>query len=81
MLRLGVDRGRPVAGRPAAVAIMIDDRPDMDVLADAGTADEALEAVRRILRSLCAGLPATRRRARLQLRGGHTDPDRQPQGD
>jgi hypothetical protein len=40
------DRGRPVAGCPAAVAITIDDRPDMDVLGDAGTADEALEAVR-----------------------------------
>jgi DNA-binding NarL/FixJ family response regulator len=30
---------------------MIDERPDMDVLEEAGTADEALEAIRRIRRS------------------------------
>jgi DNA-binding NarL/FixJ family response regulator len=34
----------------AGLAKLIDDQPDLDVLAGAGTADEALEAIRRIRR-------------------------------
>jgi len=50
-LRLGVIVVDPLPVVRAALAIMIDDRPDMDVLAEAGTAEEALEAIRRIRRS------------------------------
>jgi len=35
----------------AGLSMLIDDRPDMEVLADAGTADEGLEIVSRVRRS------------------------------
>ncbi len=35
----------------AGLAMLIDDRPDMEVLADAGTADEGLEIVSRVRRT------------------------------
>jgi DNA-binding NarL/FixJ family response regulator len=50
-LRLGVIVVDPLPVVRAALALMIDDRPDMDVLAEAGTAEEALDALRRIRRS------------------------------
>jgi len=50
-LRLGVIVVDPLPVVRSALALMIDDRPDMDVLAEAGTAEEALEALRRIHRS------------------------------
>ena len=50
-LRLGVIVVDPLPVVRAALALMIDDRPDMDVLEEVGTADEALEAIRRIRRS------------------------------
>ena len=50
-LRLGVIVVDPLPVVRAALALMIDDRPDLDVLAEAGTAEEALEAIRRIRRS------------------------------
>ncbi len=58
---LGVIVVDPLPVVRAALAAMIDDRPDMDVLADMGTADEALEAIRRINRGhvcvlVCLGL-------------------------
>jgi DNA-binding NarL/FixJ family response regulator len=49
--RLGVIVVDPLPVVRAGLALMIDDRPDMDVLAEAGTAEEALEAIRRIRRS------------------------------
>lgn len=50
-LRLGVIVVEPLPVVRAALALMIDNRPDLDVLAEAGTAEQALEAVRRIRRS------------------------------
>jgi DNA-binding NarL/FixJ family response regulator len=50
-LRLGVIVVDPLPVVRSALALLIDDRPDMDVLEEAGTADEALEAIRRIRRS------------------------------
>jgi DNA-binding NarL/FixJ family response regulator len=50
-LRLGVIVVDPLPVVRSALALMIDDRPDMDVLEEAGTADEALEAIRRIRRT------------------------------
>jgi DNA-binding NarL/FixJ family response regulator len=35
----------------AGIGMLIDDRPDMEVVAEAGTADEAIEAVQRVRRS------------------------------
>jgi DNA-binding NarL/FixJ family response regulator len=49
--RLGVIVVDPLPVVRAALALMIDDQPDMDVLAQAGTTDEALEAIRRVRRS------------------------------
>jgi DNA-binding NarL/FixJ family response regulator len=49
-LRPGVIVVDPLPVVRAALAKMIDDQPDLDVLAEAGTADEALEAIRRIRR-------------------------------
>ena len=49
--RLGVIVVDPLPVVRAGLALMIDDRPDMDVLAEAGTAEEALEAIPRIRRS------------------------------
>jgi DNA-binding NarL/FixJ family response regulator len=50
-LRLGVIVVDPLPVVRAALALLIDDRPDTDVLAEAGTAEEALDAIRRIRRS------------------------------
>jgi DNA-binding NarL/FixJ family response regulator len=36
----------------AGLGLLIDDRPDMEVLVEAGTADEGLEAIQRIRRSM-----------------------------
>ena len=49
--RLGVVVVDPLAVVRAGVARLIGDLPDMQVLAEAGTADECLAAVRRIRRS------------------------------
>ena len=45
--RLGVVLVDPLPVVRAGIALLIDDRPDMEVLAEAGTADEALEIVSR----------------------------------
>ena len=49
--RLGVILVDPLPVVRAGMAMLIDDRPDMDVIADAGTADEGLEIVSRVRRS------------------------------
>ena len=49
--RLGVIVVDPLPVVRAGMAMLIDDRPDMEVLADTGTADEALEIVSRVRRS------------------------------
>jgi DNA-binding NarL/FixJ family response regulator len=36
----------------AGLGLLIDDRPDMEVLAEAGTADEGIEAIQRVRRSM-----------------------------
>ena len=49
--RLGVILVDPLPVVRAGMAMLIDDRPDMDVIADAGTADEGLEIVSRVRQS------------------------------
>jgi DNA-binding NarL/FixJ family response regulator len=49
--RLGAIVVDPLPVVRAALALMIDDLPDMDVLAQAGSAEDALEAVRRVRRT------------------------------
>src|SRR3990170_9037024 len=49
--RLGVVLVDPLPVVRAGLALLIDERPDMEVLAEAGTAEEALEALARIRRS------------------------------
>jgi DNA-binding NarL/FixJ family response regulator len=49
--RLGVIVVDPMPVVRAGLALLIDDRPDMDVLVEAGTAEEALEAIPGIHRS------------------------------
>ncbi|MBI2238976.1 MAG: response regulator transcription factor [Actinobacteria bacterium] len=49
--RLGVVVVDPLAVVRAGIGLLIDDRPDLDVLGEAGTADEGLEAIRRLRRS------------------------------
>jgi two-component system response regulator DevR len=49
----------------AGLGLLIDDRPDMEVIAEAGTADEGLEAIKRIRRSRVIVLVG------LGLRGEH----------
>ncbi len=49
--RLGVIVVDPMPVVRAGLALMIDDRPDMDVLVEAGSAEEALEAIPGIHRS------------------------------
>ncbi len=49
--RLGVVVVDPLPVVRAGLSLLIEDRPDLDVLAEAGTAEEALEAVRRIRRN------------------------------
>jgi DNA-binding NarL/FixJ family response regulator len=64
-LRPGVIVVDPLPVVRAALAKMIDDQPDLDVLAEAGTADEALETIRRIRRDDLSVLVA------LGLEGDH----------
>ena len=49
--RLGLVVVDPLAVMRAGLAMLIGDQPDMEVLAEAGTVDECLAAVRRIRRS------------------------------
>ena len=49
--RLGVVIVDPLAVVRAGLGMLIGDLPDMQVLAEAGSADECLKAVRRIRRS------------------------------
>ncbi len=49
--RLGVILVDPLHVVRAGLALLIDDRPDMEILAEAGTAEEGLEAIRRIRRA------------------------------
>ena len=51
--RLGVVVVDPLAVVRAGLGMLIDDLPDMQVLAEAGTADECLAALRRISASAC----------------------------
>lgn len=50
--RLGVIVVDPLPVVRAGLRLLIEDRPDLEVLAEAGSADEALEAVQRVRRSL-----------------------------
>jgi DNA-binding NarL/FixJ family response regulator len=54
--RLGVVLVDPLPVVRAGLGMLIEDRPDMEVLAEAGTADEALEAIHRIRRSRVVAL-------------------------
>jgi len=49
--RLGVVLVDPLPVVRAGIRLLIDDRPDMEVLAEAGTGEQGLEAVQRIRRS------------------------------
>jgi DNA-binding NarL/FixJ family response regulator len=49
--RLGVVLVDPLPVVRAGIRLLIDDRPDLEVLAEAGTGEEALETVQRIRRS------------------------------
>jgi two-component system response regulator DevR len=49
--RLGVIVIDPLPVVRAGIAMLIDDRPDMEVLAEAGDADAGLEAIQRVRRS------------------------------
>lgn len=49
--RLGVVLVDPLPVVRAGLRLLIDDRPDMEVLNEAGTADEALEVIQRVRRS------------------------------
>ncbi len=50
--RIGVIVVDPLPVVRAGLRLLIEDRPDMEVLAEAGTADEGLDAVQRVRRSL-----------------------------
>lgn len=54
--RLGVVLVDPLPVVRAGLGMLIEDRPDMEVLAEAGTADEALEVIHRIRRSRVVAL-------------------------
>lgn len=54
--RLGVIVVDPLAVVRASLALLIDEQPDMEVVAQAGDIDEALAAIRRIRRSRVAVL-------------------------
>src|ERR671910_682411 len=63
--RLGVVVVEPLAVVRAGLGILLGDRPEMEVLAEAGSADDCLEALRRIRRSrpvvlVGLGLPGER---------------------
>jgi DNA-binding NarL/FixJ family response regulator len=49
--RLGVILVEPLPVVRAGTRLLIDDRPDMEVLAEAGTADDGLEAITRVRRT------------------------------
>lgn len=49
--RLGVILIEPLPVVRAGLALLIEDRPDMEVLAEAGDADEGIEAIQRVRRS------------------------------
>ena len=49
--KLGVVLIDPLSVVRAGLGMLVDDRPDMEVLAEAGSAEEGLEALRRIRRS------------------------------
>jgi two-component system, NarL family, response regulator DevR len=49
--RLGVIVVDPIPVVRAGISLLIDDRPDMEVLAEAGTADDGMEAIMRVRRS------------------------------
>jgi two-component system, NarL family, response regulator DevR len=49
--RLGVIVVDPLPVVRAGTRLLIDDRPDMEVLAEAGSADEGLEAIQRVRRT------------------------------
>lgn len=63
--RLGVILVDPLPVVRAGTRLLIDDRPDMEVLAEAGTADEGLEAIQRVRRTRVVVL------ASLGLSGEH----------
>jgi len=63
--RLGVIVVDPLPVVRAGLGLLIDDRPDMEVLAEAGTADEGIEAIQRVRRSMVIVLVG------LGLRGDH----------
>lgn len=50
--RLGLIVVDPLPVVRAGLRLLIEDRPDLEVLAEAGTADEGIEAVQRVRRSL-----------------------------
>ncbi len=50
--RIGVIVVDPLPVVRAGLRLLIEDRPDMEVLAESGTADEGLDAVQRVRRSL-----------------------------
>lgn len=50
--RLGVIVVDPLPVVRAGLGLLIDDRPDMEVLVEAGTADEGLEAIQRVRRTM-----------------------------
>ncbi|MEP7032470.1 MAG: response regulator transcription factor [Actinomycetota bacterium] len=54
--RLGIVLVDPLPVVRAGLGMLIEDRPDMEVLAEAGTADEALLAINRIRRSRVVAL-------------------------
>jgi len=54
--RLGVVLVDPLPVVRAGLGMLIEDRPDMEVLAEAGTADEALVAINRLRRSRIVAL-------------------------
>jgi two-component system response regulator DevR len=54
--RLGVVLVDPLPVVRAGLGMLIEDRPDMEVLAEAGTADEALVAINRLRRSRVVAL-------------------------
>jgi DNA-binding NarL/FixJ family response regulator len=49
--RLGIVLVDPLPVVRAGISLLIDDRPDMEVLAEAGTADEGIEAILRVRRT------------------------------
>ncbi|HXF71908.1 MAG TPA: response regulator transcription factor [Actinomycetota bacterium] len=63
--KLGIVIVEPLGVVRAGIALLVGERPDMEVLAEAGSIDEAVEAVRRIRRSRVVVLVA------LGMNGSH----------